>query len=164
MALRIVYGAVILSFSCTFSKLLHLLLHPVFYFTSCYQYYSLTKRVVQASRVQTKQACLLGRHGCRLENSTLEFVLSGMRQDLREFGLNLRRSSSIENMKQEVNFLVQAVQFQTPSSLSHEEHHQLSIAFRSRLPMFIFVSPTFLFRSSAFSKSLSTEIMKFPFL
>uniref|UniRef100_A0A6N2NJM5 Uncharacterized protein n=1 Tax=Salix viminalis TaxID=40686 RepID=A0A6N2NJM5_SALVM len=82
MALRIVYGAVILSFSCTFSKLLHLLLHPVFYFTSCYQYYSLTKRVVQASRVQTKQACLLGRHGCRLENSTLEFVLSGMRQDL----------------------------------------------------------------------------------
>jgi hypothetical protein len=34
MALRIVYGVVFLSFSCAYIKFIHLMLHPVFYFTS----------------------------------------------------------------------------------------------------------------------------------
>lgn len=34
MALRIVYGVVFLSFSCACIKLVHLMLHPIFYFTS----------------------------------------------------------------------------------------------------------------------------------
>ncbi|GKU91111.1 hypothetical protein SLEP1_g5028 [Rubroshorea leprosula] len=34
MALRIVYGAVFLSISCAYSMFLHLILHPIFYFTS----------------------------------------------------------------------------------------------------------------------------------
>jgi hypothetical protein len=34
MGIRIVYGVVFLSFSCAAIKLLHLMLHPIFYFTT----------------------------------------------------------------------------------------------------------------------------------